>query len=66
MYGGAGTQTTTLESRCLFIQQGIKPYQIMAVTFTNKAANELKERVERSIGVAGQVLEHFTRSLCVF
>ena len=32
------------------LQQGMKPYRILALTFTNKAAREMKERVARVVG----------------
>ena len=50
---GAGTgKTTTLQSRITHILKSgmASPVEIMAVTFTNKAANEIKERVQKSIG----------------
>jgi len=50
---GAGSgKTTVLVNRIAYIieTKNIRPYNIMAITFTNKAANEMKERVERVIG----------------
>jgi len=46
---GAGTgKTKTLTERMLyFIEQGIKPERICAITFTNKAAKEMARRVNR-------------------
>lgn len=44
---GAGSgKTTVLVNRVAYlIQEGCDPYRIMAITFTNKAAGELKERL---------------------
>lgn len=50
---GPGTgKTKTLVSRILFLiqEQGVKPSEITAVTFTNQAAREMKERLEEELG----------------
>lgn len=50
---GAGTgKTKVLTTRIAYIihQRKAMPWQILAVTFTNKASREMKERLERMIG----------------
>ncbi len=54
---GAGSgKTTVLVNRIAYIieTKNIRPYNIMAITFTNKAANEMKERVSKVIGDLSQ------------
>jgi len=41
-------------AQALCAQDPVRPWEILAITFTNKAANELKIRLERRLGAAAQ------------
>lgn len=62
---GAGSgKTRVLTARiCHLIEMGVSPYNILAITFTNKAAAEMKERIEKAIGNASVWTSTF-HSMC--
>ncbi len=65
---GAGSgKTRVLTSRIayLILEKKVSPYNIMAITFTNKAAGEMKERLVSMVGDVSEMWVSTIHSMCV-
>ena len=64
--GSGKTKVLTHKIAYLIAEKNIAPWNILAITFTNKAANEMKERIEKLVGdVAKDIWMGTFHSICV-
>ncbi|NQD67740.1 DNA helicase PcrA [Bacillus haikouensis] len=64
--GSGKTRVLTHRIAYLMVEKGVNPYNILAITFTNKAAREMKDRINNILGGASENIWISTfHSMCV-
>ena len=64
--GSGKTRVLTHRVAYLMVEKGVNPYNILAITFTNKAAREMKDRIGNIMGGASEEVWISTfHSMCV-
>ena len=64
--GSGKTRVLTYRIARLIDECGVNPWNILAITFTNKAAGEMRERVDRIVGIGSESIWISTfHSTCV-